>query len=72
MQWQSNALWPKGVCFSMYGDNISTDVHDTEAAALGVCRMLEIEGFGGSRKHFPILTWVSPVQDPPQLPTASK
>ena len=68
MTFQSNALWPKGVCSSMYGDGISTDTHMTRAQAEAVCRALEREGFGGERKHFPLKTWVSPVQQPPQIP----
>lgn len=54
MQYQSNALWPTGVCFSMYGDNISTDKHSTQEAAESVCRALAREGFAGERKHFPV------------------
>lgn len=65
---QSNALWPKGVCSTMYGDNISTDTHPTQRHAEAVCRALEREGFGGERKHFPLKTWVSAVQQPPQIP----
>lgn len=68
MKHQSNALWPAGVCSSMYGDNISTDTHPTIEHAQAVCEALEREGFGGERKHFPLRTWVSDVQQPPQLP----
>lgn len=67
-QYQSNALWPQGVCSSMYGDNISSDKHNTREEAEGVCRALKREGFGGGCKHFPIRTWVSGIQDPPQIP----
>lgn len=65
---QSNALWPDGICSSAYGDNISTDKHSTEEAAMSVCSALEREGFGGMRQHFPIKTWVSDIQQPPQVP----
>lgn len=65
---QSNALWPDGVCSSMYGDNISTDTHPTERHAEAACTALEREGFGGEGKLFPLLTWVSDVQQPPRLP----
>lgn len=69
MQFQSNALWPAGVCSSKYGDNISTDLHATQAQAEGVCEGLERDGFGGERKHFPIRTWVNrSAQIPPQIP----
>ncbi len=67
---QSNALWPKGVCSSMYGDNISTDTHRTFEAARGVLDGLMKRGFGGMGKDFPLAGWISPIQDPPQLPEA--
>jgi len=66
--YQSNALWPKGVCSTMWGDDISTDTHSTKDAAVSVCFMLERDGFGGQRQHFPLRTWVSSVQQPPQIP----
>lgn len=65
---QSNALWPAGVCCSKYGDNISTDTHLTQDGALGACEILGREGFGGQRQHFPLMTWVGPVQQPPRVP----
>lgn len=68
MAYQSNALWPNGVCSSMYGDNISTDTHDTLEQSAAVCRALRAEGFAGERKHFPLFVWTSEVQQPPQLP----
>jgi hypothetical protein len=58
-KYKSNAEWPPGVCSSMYGDNISTDEHDTFEAAQAVCDGLKKEGFGGQREYFPIRTWVS-------------
>lgn len=67
-KFQSNALWPEGVCSSMYGDNISTDTHSSIEAARGVCNGLRREGFGGERKHFPLLTWISEPQQPPVVP----
>lgn len=67
-RFQSNALWPEGVCPGMYGDNISTDTHDTREAAVGVCGGLRREGFGGERQSFPLHVWVSDVQQPPRLP----
>lgn len=68
MKYQSNALWPDGVCSSMYGDNISTDTHDTVEQSAAVCRMLRLEGFAGEHKHFPLVVWTSEVQQPPKLP----
>lgn len=70
MRYQSNALWPAGVCSSQWGDNISTDVHSTQSAAFGVCRGLEKYGYGGDGKVFPLLVWTSKVQQPPQVPEA--
>lgn len=68
MKCQSNALWPKGVCSSKYGDNISIDTHSTKEQAEGVCEGLKREGFGGQREHFPLKVWVSAPQDPPKVP----
>ena len=68
MAFQSNALWPEGVCYSKYGDNITTDEHDNEQQAKAVCELLCIGGYGGELKHFPLKTWVSPVQQPPVIP----
>lgn len=68
-RFQSNALWPdtlRGV--SAYGDCISTDTHDNPKAAYWACRGLEIHGFGGDGKVFPLRTWVSDVQQPPVIP----
>lgn len=72
MEYQSNALWPPGVYISKYGDNISTDVHATQVEAAAVCGHLCNDGFGGERKHFPLLTWVSCVQQPPMVPRAKR
>lgn len=60
MTYQSNALWPDGVC--------STDTHDTVTEAFGAIRALERDGFGGDGSKLPLLVWVSEVQQPPQLP----
>ncbi len=68
----SNALWAKGVCSSMYGDNISWDAHhvnsisSAKSQASIVCRMLEREGFGGERKHFPLYTWIEEMKENPK------
>lgn len=68
MKNQSNALWPADVYKGEYGNSISTDTHRTEAEAEAVCRGLQREGFGGERKHFPLKTWTSEVQQPPKVP----
>lgn len=67
-QYQSNALWPDGVCRSKWGDNISTDVHESLEHSAAVCRGLRREGFGGEGKIFPLCVWTSKVQQPPVLP----
>lgn len=66
--YQSNALWPDGVCSTKYGDNISTDTHETVHQSAAVCRALRRDGFGGERKVFPLYVWTSEVQQPPVLP----
>lgn len=66
--WQSNALWPSGVCPGPYGNNISSDTHQTRDTAMGVCRGLHLDGFGGEKKVFPIATWASEVQECPRIP----
>ena len=72
MKHQSNALWPTGTCTNEWGSDISTDTHDTAEQAHGVCCALNWEGFGGERTIFPLATWVSEVQQPPQLPDEVK
>ena len=67
--WQSCAEWPESVYTGFDGTHVSKDGHDTEDAAKGVCRLLEREGFGGDREHFPIRTWVEP---PERLANARK
>lgn len=54
-RWRSCARWPEGtVC----GTDKTTDVHDTKEQAMGVCRLLKQNGFGGNGGVFPIRTWV--------------
>jgi hypothetical protein len=60
-KWSSNAQWPLDVYRGMDGTGITTDTHRTEKEAKAVCRLLEREGFGGERKHFPIRTWTEKV-----------
>ena len=55
--WKSNAEWDKSLGFE---NNVTTDTHHTRGAAEAVCNMLERDGLGGDRKHFPIKTWVEP------------
>lgn len=68
--WQSNVLWPNDVCHNEYGTDISTDIHLSRDAAMGVCRALHMEGFAGKGEVFPIASWISEPQgtDNPRLP----
>lgn len=59
MKFKSCAQWPKGQYPS--GNDITTDEHETEAAAKSICRALEQDGWGGEGKVFPIRTWTEPV-----------
>lgn len=56
--YRSFAEWPPEVGLH---PSVSTDDHYTEAEAKGVCRLLERNGFGGDRVHFPLRTWVEPI-----------
>ena len=67
-RYQSNTLWPAGVCPGPRGDNISTDTHDSVEESAGACRLLKRHGFGGEGKVFPLFVWTSEVQQPPVLP----
>jgi hypothetical protein len=69
MSKQSNAQWPLDVYRGMYGDGISTDTHETEEQAAGVCAGLLRYGFGGEGKHFPLAVWVSEVGAPRCVPS---
>lgn len=58
--WTSFAEWPPGIVHNGKGGppaNITEDGHDTEEQAIGVCRALERDGFGGERCHFPVRVW---------------
>ena len=57
-RWRSNALWPESALSTSRSNNVTTDFHLTQPAALAVCRMLERDGLGGEGKIFPIKTWV--------------
>jgi len=60
VMWQSNAEYGPEHGFD---NNTTTDTHQTREQAEGVCRLLQREGLGGERIHFPIHTWVSKVDD---------
>lgn len=62
-QFQSNAQWDLEVYRGSDGKGISTDNHSTRKMANIVCDLLEENGFGGERKHFPIKTWVSEINN---------
>lgn len=46
-----------------FQDNKTTDTHATFEQAEAVCRMLENDGLGGERCHFPIKTYVKEVKE---------
>lgn len=56
MTYKSIAKWP-----STAGVSRSTDTHPTREAALAVCRLLDLHGFGGEGNVFPEHTRVIPV-----------
>jgi hypothetical protein len=73
--WRSNAEWPCGLIHNGVGGppaNITEDGHDTKEQAEAVCRMLERDGFGGERVHFPIRTWVEPIFTPVRSKSEAK
>jgi len=55
----SNAEWPSNVYTDMYGEHVSADIHGTKEQAEEACILLQKEGFGGMREHFPIRVWVT-------------
>lgn len=61
--WRSRAEWPSHceIGNPFEGDNTTADRHNTREQAEAVCRMLEREGLGGERIHFPVRTWVEPI-----------
>ena len=61
-KWTSNAEWPDTAPI-FNGTRVTTDIHADEQVALGVCRLLNKEGWGGERKIFPKRTWVEPVKE---------
>lgn len=58
-RWRSCARWEHKHGFD---NDLTTDEHDTKAQALAVCDGLRREGLGGERCHFPLDTWVEPIQ----------
>lgn len=67
-RWKSIAVWPKGTITTIHEDDtkpdegdISTDTHLSYEAAQWVCRELNLSGFGGDGKIFPINTFIEPV-----------
>ena len=66
--WYSIADWGDYDIFNGRRDNITHDKHHSEEAALGVCRMLQRDGFGGNRQVFPVKVWAS--QTLPEPPKA--
>ena len=56
--YKSIAVWPKGTYENEYGEPISSDIHDSESAAKGVCDLLKRKGFACLGKIFPLETKV--------------
>lgn len=62
MTHRSHAQWPDGtIASSKDGSQVSTDNHHSEEEARGVCNRLELDGYGGDNKIFPVKTWVTPI-----------
>ena len=59
----SHAKWPEDAFSDLC--NVTTDNHRTKEEARQVCRMLELDGFGGDKKIFPVETWVETTSDYP-------
>lgn len=57
-KWRSCARWPHKHGFDR---DLTTDEHETRAAAQAVCDILQREGLGGDRVHFPFETWVEEI-----------
>lgn len=56
---RSCAEWEPGVyCMG----TVTTDNHYSYAEAVGVLRLLRLNGFGGERVHFPLRVWVEPIE----------
>ena len=62
MKWKSCAEWLKGHIVGAERENVTTDTHDTKSQAEAVCKMLERDGLGGERCHFPVKTWVEEIE----------
>jgi hypothetical protein len=60
MRWKSFAEWE---AVHGFPDNKTFDTHESKEAAEDVCRGLRREGLGGERIHFPVRTWIEPVED---------
>lgn len=61
---RSVAVWPDTISVgNVVGKNESTDEHESEEAARGVCRLLEKYGFAGEAKVFPISTQVELIDE---------
>lgn len=54
-RWRSCARWAHKHGFE---HDLTTDLHDSKAAAVAVCDMLMRDGLGGERCHYPLDTWV--------------
>jgi hypothetical protein len=57
-KWKSIAIWDK--CHG-FQDNTTMDEHETKEEAEAVCKLLERDGLGGERIHFPLKTTVEEI-----------
>lgn len=57
-RWRSYAKWDHSLGFE---EDTTTDSHGSKEAALAVCDILQREGLGGNRVHFPVKTWVAEI-----------
>lgn len=61
-KYQSCAEWEEKHGFY---ENITRDQHDTLEQAQAVCEILENEGLGGEKIHFPVKTWIEEWKEAP-------
>ena len=61
-RWRSCAQWDRSVR-GFYANNVTKDDHETYEQAFAVTLMLERQGLGGEGIHFPLKTWVEPIEE---------
>ncbi len=70
MRYRSFAQWPEGHVYTVppLAPNTTDDSHDSKEMAEGVCRLLEKDGLGGEKIHFPVMTWIEPEDHRVEVP----